>query len=190
MLAAAIVATGIGSTAAADGPPAQFLRNTARAKINQAVTGHEPMARGMSVQLAVEVEMLPGMHVNANPPTHDWLIPVKVSVAGADGVDAIEAFYPEPESRKFPYDDEPYLVYQGTFVVGLTLAIAADIPAGGRELEIILDYQACNDEACFAPAKASLKLPIMIVADAADAVSVSSPVLDHAPFPRAGGSRR
>lgn len=183
-LVAVVAALGAASTFAADGIAAtQLLRNTERAKITHAVVGHEPMARGSTVRLAVEVEMLPGMHVNANPPTHDWLIPVEVSIAGADGVSIIESFYPEAERRKFPYDDEPYLVYQGTFLIGLLLAVDADIPAGGRELEVILDYQACNDEACFAPTKTSVKLPIMIVADAADAVEVSSAILDRA-FPR------
>ena len=164
---------------------AQLLRNTERAKITHAVVGHEPMALGSTVRLAVEIEMLPGMHVNANPPTYDWLIPVEVSLAGADGVSVIEAFYQEAESRKFPYDDQPYLVYEGTFLIGLLLAVDADIPAGGRELEVILGYQACNDEACFAPTKTSFKLPIMIVSDAADSVEVSSAILDRAPFPRA-----
>lgn len=184
-LVAVVAALGAASTFAADGIAAtQLLRNTERAKITHAVVGHEPMALGSIVRLAVEVEMLPGMHVNANPPTHDWLIPVEVSIAGADGVSVIESFYPEAESRKFPYDDEPYRVYQGTFLIGLVLVVDADIPAGGRELQVILDYQACNDEACFAPTKTSVKLPIMIVADAADAVEVSSAILDRAPFPR------
>lgn len=166
-----------------DGVVSQLLRNTQRATITRAVTGYEPMARDGMVRLAVEVEMLPGMHVNANPPTHDWMIPVEVSVQGVEGVSVIEAFYPEAESRKFPYDDEPYRVYEGTFVIGLTLAVAADIPAGGRDLEVVLNYQACNDEACFAPTDTSMKLPIMIVADAAQAVEVTSDLLDRAPFP-------
>lgn len=184
-LVAAVAALGAASAIAADGIAAtQLLRNTERAKITHAVVGYEPMALGTTVRLAVEVEMLPGMHVNANPPTHDWLIPVEVSIAGADGVSVIESFYPEAESRKFPYDDEPYRVYQGTFLIGLVLAVSADIPAGGRELEVILGYQACDDTACFAPTKTSVKLPIMIVADAADSVEVASPILARAPFPR------
>jgi len=184
-LVAVVTAFGAASIFAADGIAAtQLLRNTERARITHAVVGREPMALGSTVRLAVEVEMLPGMHVNANPPTHDWLIPIEVSIAGADGVTVIESFYPEAESRKFPYDDEPYLVYQGTFFIGLVLAVDADIPAGGRELEVILGYQACDDTACFAPTETSVKLPIMIVADAADSVEVSSAVLDRAPFPR------
>lgn len=178
-LLGAFAASALGDSAAAP----QFLRDTQRAKITRAVTGHEPVARDSTVRLAVEIEMLPGMHVNANPPTHDWMIPVEVSVDGVEGVAVVEAFYPEAVSRKFPYDDEPYRVYEGTFVVGLTLAIDAAMPAGGREIEIILDYQACNDEACFAPTNTSITLPIMVVADPAQSVEVSSELLDRAPFP-------
>ncbi len=162
----------------------QLLRGTDRATITDAVADREPFALDQMGRMAVEVEMLPGMHVNANPPTFDWMIPVEVSVAGAEGVSLIEVFYPQPISVKFPYDDEPYLVYEGRFVLGLVLAIAADIPAGGRELEVVLDYQACDDEACYAPTDTSMKIPIMIVADAGQSRAVSSPLLDRAPFPK------
>ena len=162
----------------------QLLRGTDRAKITEAVADHEPFALDQTVRLAVEVEMLPGMHVNANPPAFEWMIPVEISIKGAEGVSLIEAFYPEPISVKFPYDDQPYLVYQGRFVLGLVLTIGADIPAGGRELEIVLDYQACDDQACYAPTDTSIKIPIMIVADASQSRAVSSPLLDRAPFPK------
>ncbi len=177
------VDTGADSFAAPAANRTQFLRNTQRAKITRAIASHEPIARGGTLRMAVEVEMLPGMHVNANPPTHDWMIPVQVSLAGVDGVNVVEAFYPEAESRKFPYDEEPYLVYEGTFVVALMLGVAADIPPGGRELEVVLDYQACNDEACFAPAKTSITLPVMIVTDRAQSNEVDSDLLEKAPFP-------
>ncbi len=180
LVAAAASTPAVGHEAAAG----QLLRGADRAKITDAAADREPFALHQTVRLAVEVEMLPGMHVNANPPTFDWMIPVEVSVAGAEGVSLIEVFYPQPISVKFPYDDEPYLVYQDTFVLGLVLAIAADIPAGGRELEVVLDYQACDDEACYAPTDTSIKIPIMIVTDAAQSHTVSSPLLDRAPFPK------
>ena len=164
--------------------PRQLLYGVDRAKITGIAADHEPFALGQTVRVAIEVEMLPGMHVNANPPTFDWMIPVEVSVKGVEGVSLVEAFYPEPVSVKFPYDDEPYLVYQDTFVLGLVLVIAEDIPIGGRELQVVLDYQACNDEACFAPTDTSIKMPIMMVADVDQSRGISSPLIDRAPFPR------
>lgn len=166
-----------------EGGSRQLLRDVDRAEITDVAIGHEPLARDRTVRMAVEVEMLPGMHVNANPPTYDWMIPVEVSVKGVDGVSVVETFYPDPVSRKFPYDDEPYLVYEDTFVIGFVLAVGADMPPGGRDLEVVLDYQACNDEACFAPTETSIVLPIMIVADASASLEVDSPLLDRAPFP-------
>ena len=173
-----------GGSAARKPSVGQLLRTTERASILQAVVDHEPMARGTTVRLAIEVEVVAGMHVNANPPSHEWLIPVEASVAGADGIRVLEAFYPEAQSRKFPYSEEPFLVYEGTFVIGLTLAADAGIPAGGHRLEVVLDYQACNDEACFAPATTSSELRVMVVADPADAMEIGSPLLERAPFPR------
>ena len=164
--------------------PGQLLYGVDRAKITGIAADHEPFALDQTVRLAIEVEMLPGMHVNANPPTFDWMIPVEVSVKGVEGVSLVEAFYPEPVSVKFPYDDEPYLVYQDTFVLGLVLVIAEDIPIGGRELQVVLDYQACNDEACFAPTATSIKMPIMMVADVDQSREISSPLIERAPFPR------
>ena len=69
-------------------------------------------------------------------------------------------------------------------MLGLILGIAEDIPIGGRELQVVLDYQACNDEACFAPTDTSIKMPIMMVADVDQSREISSPLIDRAPFPR------
>jgi hypothetical protein len=170
--------------AADEMPVGQLLRTTERAHIAAVALDHDPAARGTTVRLAVEVAMQPGMHVNANPPSEDWLIPVQASVAGVDGVQVIDAYYPEAEEREFPYGERPFRVYEDSFVIGLVLAIDGQIPAGGRRLEVLLDYQACNDEACFAPAQTSTALDIMVVADAADARETSSPILERAPFPR------
>jgi hypothetical protein len=147
-------------------------------------TDRAPIARDRTVRMAVEVEIAAGMHVNANPPTYDWLIPVEVSVAGVDGISVVEAYYPEAESRKFPYDEKPFLVYEGTFVVGLLLAVAETAATGDHELQIVLDYQACNDQACFAPTEASERMPLSIVADSALSVETDSPLLARAPFPK------
>jgi len=184
LVAVVTVAAGTSGSAAADKPVPQLLRNAELAAISEVVVDHDPMARATTVRLALEVEAVDGMHVNANPPSYDWLIPVEATVTGVDGVNVLEVYYPEAESRKFPYADEPLLVYEGAFVIGLVLSLDADMTPGGRELEVVLHYQACNDEACFAPANNSVTLPVTVVADAADARAITSPILERAPFPR------
>lgn len=178
-LAAAAVVVALAAPA---GSIAQLVREE-RAAIEQAVVAATPLVRGSTVRAAVEVRVAPGYHVNANPPTHDWLIPVEVSISGPQGIGVDSAYYPEPEHRKFPYADEAFAVYEGTVVVGLDIEIGDEAPLGAQELEIVLDYQACNDEACFAPTEATLKLPVTIAAAGTPTRPTPSPLLDKAPFP-------
>ena len=163
----------------------QLLRTTQRAEIKHVVAEEFPVARGTTVRLAVEIEIIPGVHANANPPTYDWLIPVEVSIGENAGIAIAETFYPEAELTKFSWgDDEPIAVYQETIVVGLELDIAAVTALGNRNLEIVLDYQACDDAMCFAPTKATFTYPLTVVADEAESVKSTSPLIGRAPFPK------
>jgi hypothetical protein len=99
-------------------------------------------------------------------------------------VDVAHAFYPEAEHVRFPYADEPLAVYEGTVVIGVELAIDAEAPLGGGDLEISVRYQACNDRACFAPAKATLTLPVTVAPAGTATETLESSLLSRAPFPR------
>ncbi len=163
----------------------QLLRTTQRAEIKHVVAEEFPAARGTRLRLAVEIEILPDMHVNANPPTYDWLIPVEVSIVENAGIGFAEAFYPEAELTTFSWgDDEPIAVYQETIVVGLEIDIAAVTALGDRNLEVVFEYQACNDSMCFAPTKSTFTFPLTVVADEAESVKSTSPLIDRAPFPK------
>ena len=163
----------------------QLLRTTQRAEIKHVVAEKFPVARGTKVRLAMEIEILPGMHVNANPPTYDWLIPVEVSIGDNAGVAVAETFYPEAKLMKFSWgDDDPIAVYEGKIVAGLELEIAALTALGDRNLEVMLDYQACDDAMCYAPNKSTFTYALTVVADEADSVKSTSPLIGQAPFPR------
>ena len=163
----------------------QLLRTTRRAEIKHVVAEKFPAARDTRLRLAVEIQILPGMHVNANPPTHDWLIPVEVSIGETAGIGVAATFYPEAELIRFSWEeDEPIAVYEETFVIGLELDIAAVTALGDRNLEIVLDYQACNDSMCFAPTQSTFTFPLTVVADGAESVKSKSPLIGQAPFPK------
>ncbi len=163
----------------------QLLRTTKRAEIKHVVAEEFPVARGTKVRLAVEIEILPDMHANANPPTYDWLIPVEISINENAGIAIAETFYPEAKLLKFSWgDDELIAVYEGKFVVGLELEIATATALGDRNLEVVLDYQACNDSMCFAPTTSTFVYALTVVADAAESVKSTSPLIGKAPFPK------
>ncbi len=163
-------------------PAAQIMRQE-RANLTAGAVATEPLVRGQTVRAAVALEVAVDLHVNANPPTYDYLIPVTVSVEGTEGIDLTQAFYPEAEHVEFPYADEPLAVYEGKVIIGMELEISANAPLGERTIEVSVRYQACNDRACFAPANASLTLPVTVAPEGTVAEGIDSPLLSEAPFP-------
>jgi thiol:disulfide interchange protein DsbD len=163
-------------------PAAQIMRQD-RASLTAGAIAAEPLVRGQIVRAAVALEVAMDLHVNANPPTYDYLIPVTISIEGQEGITLARSFYPEAEHVEFPYADEPLAVYEGTVVIGMELEIAADAPLGDHTIELSVRYQACNDRSCFAPANASLTLPVTVASEGTVAEEVDSPLLSRAPFP-------
>jgi len=149
------------------------------------VVEQEPMARSTTVRAAVEIKIAEGYHVNANPPSEDWLIPTEISVSGAAGVTVKEAFYPEAQDRTFEFWPEPLRVYEGDVVMGFLLEISADAEVGPHDLELTLRYQACNEEACFAPTSVKYAVPVTVAeAGTAPRTTSQSPLLSRASFAR------
>jgi len=179
--AAALVAASL-VLPAATVPAAQIMR-LERASLTAGAVAAVPLVRGQVVRAAVALEVAVEMHVNANPPTYDYLIPVTVSIEGPAGITLARTFYPEAEHVEFPYADGPLAVYEGTVVIGMELDIGADASLGDHAVEISVRYQACNDRACFAPANAGLTLPVTVALEGTVAEEVDSPLLSRAPFP-------
>ena len=179
---AALIAVSALLPVAQEVPAAQLMRQE-RASLAAGAVATAPLVRGQTVRAAVALEVAVELHVNANPPTFDYLIPVTLSIEGPEGITVARAFYPEAEQVEFPYAEEPLAVYEGTVVIGMELEIAADAPLGEHNLELSVRYQACNDRACFAPAKASLTLQVSVAPVGTTTEERESPLLSKAPFP-------
>ncbi len=148
----------------------------------RAVVEHEPMARGATVRAAVQIQIGDGYHVNANPPSEDWLIPTEVSVCGAPGVEVLEVFYPDADEKLFVFWSAPLRVYEGAVVAGVLLRVAEDAELGPHDLQFKVDYQACNNEACFAPNAATTSVPLSVGPAGAASRTLRSPLLERARF--------
>ena len=146
-----------------------------------AVVSSSPVVRGTTVRAAVEIRVGRGFHVNANPASEDFLIATTVSVAAA-GVEVVQVFYPDPLERTFGFWPEELKVWDGNVVAGVVLRITDAAALGDADLDFLVDYQACNDEACFAPAQVTARVPVVVAATGTPAREVESPLLDKARF--------
>jgi hypothetical protein len=97
-------------------------------------------------ELAVELTIEEGFHVNANP-AGEGLIATALSLPGA------EVTYPVAERRQFPFAPEALPVYEGTVTLRATFT-------GQMEDRVIgsITYQPCTGDACLAPVTKALMI--------------------------------
>jgi thiol:disulfide interchange protein DsbD len=128
---------------------------------------------GGRVPARVALKVREGWHINANPPSLDYMIPTVVSLTAADGIKAAAAAYPAPRKQKLSFEENPLLVYDGEAVVTLPLVVDAGAPQGSHTLRGRVSFQSCNDQVCLAPANIPFELVVTV-----DGVAAAAPASD------------
>lgn len=128
------------------------------------------IAVGGRGEVVVTLSVLPGWHINANPPSLDYMIPTEVKIDAAHGVRAGRPAYPRPHKEKLSFEDSELLVYDAESQVRVPLEASMARP-GSYTLNGQVSYQACNDAVCLAPTRVSFTVPLTVVASAPGAPS-------------------
>jgi DsbC/DsbD-like thiol-disulfide interchange protein len=177
---AAVVAVAAWLLAAASPAPAQSLRpspvattvppggaatvRTSHLTV-QAAASAASLAPGGRVSLTIDVTPRPGMHVYA-PGKHDYQV-VTFTVEGRPWLTAAPLEYPPSEIYHFVPLDERVETYLKPFTLVQNLTVLATpeaqtLLAGEKTVTVsgTLEYQACDDKICYAPAKVPLSFTI------------------------------
>jgi thiol:disulfide interchange protein DsbD len=109
------------------------------------------VAPGQSVTATIRAEIRSGWHMNANPPSADYMVPTTVKLTLPSGYAAHATVYPKGEQHHFAFADEPLSVYQGSVQVQVPFDVAANA-SGAQVIQGVFRFQACNDQLCLAPA--------------------------------------
>jgi uncharacterized protein YyaL (SSP411 family) len=128
----------------------------------QAFLSVDKLPAGSSCQMIVVLNIAKGWHVNANPPNPDYLKPVKISWKSKHKVELVEVKYPKGAPFRFKGSDEDAMVYEGEVQIRSLVQIPKEAAGQTEDMEITINYQACNDDGCEAPKTIKLtgKLPI------------------------------
>jgi thiol:disulfide interchange protein DsbD len=119
-------------------------------------------APGEAVSVIVRATVRAGWHVNANPPSLDYMVPTKVELTLPPGYSPRPIRYPAGEEHRFAFDTEHALsVYQGAVTIEVPFRVAPTA-TGAQTIKGVLRYQACNDELCLAPASKSFEARIQV----------------------------
>lgn len=142
--------------------PAELLRVDARF-----VAG--PDSRTGTLHL--EATLLGGWHVNSHHPSEDYLIATSVQLEPVQGVQSGEPSYPAGQLKKFAFADRPLSVYEDRFAIAIPVSWSAE--AKPLILTGSLNFQACNDTQCLAPASVPFRMEELAVGLSGAAVPLS-----------------
>ncbi len=105
----------------------------------------------------------PKWHINANPAHPDYLIPTTVTVKSKTGVTVAAVSFPAGIDLRMEGESEPVKVYEGEVRFRGTFTVPAAAAGKPDELEVVVQYQACNDKTCLPPKKVSTTHAIEVV---------------------------
>lgn len=130
-----------------------------------AYVSYDPVARGMSFQVAVVLKIRPGFHVNAREVTEDYLIPTDLRAEVPVGFKLSNVIYPKGTLETFAFSKDKQLnVYTDTVIVRLPLTVLPNAPTGPQHLAMKLRYQACSTEICLPPVTKDVEATINVAA--------------------------
>ncbi len=111
--------------------------------------------------IAVDINIPTGWHINSNHPLQKGLIPTSISIDPIKtGWQLAKVSFPEPVTTTLGFQKEPLSVYHGDIQIQLEVDTDDKKPIGVLPIE--LNIQACNDKICLPPEKVALHLPMHV----------------------------
>jgi thiol:disulfide interchange protein DsbD len=152
----------------------------------QAYKNTDKSAQGSELKIALHVGIDETWHINSNNPKDEFLIPTDLEINSNDGIVLTNVIYPKAEDLMFSFSDKPVSVYEGEVFISASLIIPGSVEPGNYPVEIILNYQACNDATCMPPSAISDTINVEIVSDASEAVAINQEIFSKIESESAG----
>lgn len=120
------------------------------------------IAVGGATEMTLRLAIQSGYHVNANPPTFSYLIPLELAITPADGVSSGAISYPPGINVKLAFSEKPLAVYEGDIGIKVTMNADKSAKPGNYSLPAKLRIQACDDQVCYPPGTRELTIPVTV----------------------------
>lgn len=116
-------------------------------------------ARGQHVSVAVKASILSGFHVNSDKPTDAFLIPFKLTWDNGPLTLKSVAY---PKGQDMQLGPQKLNVFTGDVQVESEFEVPAQAQPGNTVLTGKIHYQACNNQMCFRPSSADVRVPVVV----------------------------
>ncbi len=132
------------------------------------------IAAGTPARAKLELTIAAGWHINANPPSPDYMIPTRVTVVPGFGLTPQPPAYPAPQKLKLGFDPNPLSVYTQQATIEVPLAGTQPVN-GAHALRGKLTYQACNDQVCTPPVTIPFTVAVTVSGGVAESGAGAAP---------------
>lgn len=122
---------------------------------------------GETTAVVIPVLIADGYHVQANPASGEFLIPLELDLGlgEPDSLLSWEVRYPPPQTFRLEGTTDDLLTYHDSIGVEVAIFVMDAARKGERTVTGRLRYQACDAKRCLFPAWLPVTLPIAIVND-------------------------
>lgn len=108
-------------------------------------------APGDTVTAQLPLVVAKGYHVNANPASSEFYIPLEVLLPDSGAIQAGTPRYPAGKTWRLEGTDEDLLVYGGQFEIAVPLIVSPQTGPGEYAVRGTIEFQACDDRMCLMP---------------------------------------
>jgi hypothetical protein len=124
--------------------------------------GTTKVQAGKPATLVLKVTLPPTIHVQSNKPRDAAFFPTALVLTPPAGVTVTTTTYPPAVDFRQEGQPEPLAVFEKSFTVTTTVAIAASVEPGELVVPGRFDYQACDDKVCYRPVKTDVRWTLMV----------------------------
>jgi thiol:disulfide interchange protein DsbD len=117
---------------------------------------------GNTMQIALQLKIDSGWHVNSHTPSFDYLIGTTFELQSKEGIILADVQYSKGNLVSLSFADQPIDVYEGTVPIFATLRISDNLHPGIDTLKGSIAVQACNNQICLAPSSIDVLIPVRI----------------------------
>jgi DsbC/DsbD-like thiol-disulfide interchange protein len=114
--------------------------------------------KGRTIKGSVVMEIPSGLHVQSNKPLDKFLIPTKLDLETPSGLRVGPISYPRAVMRNLKFSKGAVAVYEGRATMRFSVMVPANYNGGSGEIKGKVRFQACHDDACFAPVTREVKM--------------------------------
>jgi thiol:disulfide interchange protein DsbD len=130
-------------------------------KVNPGASAYQ-IKRGAAAQIAVNIEIDEGYHINSNRPADKNLIATSLKLDRTAGLTATPIIYPKAKLQKFEFSPKPLSVFEGKVTLRFTARALTSLSIGDHVLTGKLTVQACNNQQCLRPQTIDVKIPLQV----------------------------